>query len=125
MLKQYETIVINSPLVTETQLKESLTKYREFLSSNGAEMIYEEDWGLRKFAYPIKKKNTGFYHLFEYKAASDVIQRLETEFNRDEKILRYLSVVLDKYAVEYNEKKRKTGKTLHSAVEEPKVIENE
>ena len=109
MVKQYETIIINSPLVTEGQLKESLTKFREFLLSNGAEMVHEEDWGLKKFAYPIKKKTTGFYHLFEYRADPELIQKLETEFNSDEKILRYLTVYLDKFGVEYNDRRRKGG----------------
>jgi small subunit ribosomal protein S6 len=124
MIKQYETIIINSPLVTESQLKESLTKYRDFLTNNGVEIIYEEEWGLKKFAYPIKKKSTGYYQLFEYRANPDLVAKLETEFNRDEKILRYLSVSLDKYALEYNEKKRKSGKTL-SQITEPKEIVNE
>lgn len=130
MVKQYETIIINSPLVTEGQLKESLTKFREFLLGNGAEMVHEEDWGLKKFAYPIKKKTTGFYHLFEYKADPELIQKLETEFNRDEKILRYLTVYLDKFGVEYNDRRRKGGykKIVKETVKEteaPKEIINE
>ena len=125
MIKQYETIIINSPLVTESQLKESLTKFREFLTSNGAEMVHEEDWGLKKFAYPIKKKTTGFYHLFEYKANPELIQKFETEFNRDEKILRYLTVLLDKYGIEYNEKRRHSGKKATEFTEEPKDLLNE
>ena len=130
MVKQYETIIINSPLVTEGQLKESLTKFREFLLSNGAEMVHEEDWGLKKFAYPIKKKTTGFYHLFEYKADPELIQKLETEFNRDEKILRYLTVLLDKFGIEYNDRRRKGGykkivKETIKETEAPKEIINE
>jgi small subunit ribosomal protein S6 len=124
MIKQYETIIINSPLVTESQLKESLSKYREYLSNNGGEIVYEEDWGLKKFAYPIKKKSTGYYHLYEYRATPELVAKIETEFNRDEKILRYISVSLDKYAVEYNEKKRKSGKTL-SQIPVAKEVVNE
>jgi small subunit ribosomal protein S6 len=126
MIKQYETIIINSPLVTEAQLKESLKKYKEFLTGNGAEIVHEEDWGLKKFAYPIKKKTTGFYHLFEFKADAELIQKLETEFNRDEKILRYLTVYLDKFGVEYNDRRRKGGyKKIVKEKEEPKEIINE
>jgi len=125
MIKQYETIIINSPLITESQLKDSLTRYREFLTGNGAEMVHEEDWGLKKFAYPIKKKTTGFYHLFEYKANPELIQKFETEFNRDEKILRYLTVGLDKFGIEYNDKRRKGGfkKVVREAAEPPKEKE--
>ena len=127
MVKQYETIIINSPLVTEGQLKESLTKYKGFLTNNGAEIVHEEDWGLKKFAYPIKKKTTGFYHLFEFKADPELIQKLETEFNSDEKILRYLTVFLDKFGIEYNDKRRKGGykKYVRETTEAPKEIINE
>jgi len=109
MQNQYETIIISSPLLTDSQLKESNKKYRDLIRKNG-KIVHEEDWGLRKLAYPIKKKSSGYYYLFEYTANTEFIQKLETQFNRDEKILRYLSVSLDKYAIEYNEKKRKTGK---------------
>ncbi|MBT5530853.1 MAG: 30S ribosomal protein S6, partial [Cytophagia bacterium] len=65
MQNHYETIFITSPLVTDSQLKESVARFKELMTQNGAEIIYEEDWGLRKFAYPIKKKTTGYYHVFE------------------------------------------------------------
>ena len=80
--------------------------FRRFLTERGAEFVHEENWGLRKLAYPIQKKSTGFYQLFEFKAEPDVIRPYETEFKRDERIMRYLTVSLDKYAVAYNEKKR-------------------
>ncbi|MBC8344613.1 MAG: 30S ribosomal protein S6 [Bacteroidetes bacterium] len=118
MQNHYETIFITSPLVTDSQLKESVARFKDLMTQNGAEVIYEEDWGLRKFSYPIKKKTTGYYHLFEYKAPSEFIQKLETEFNRDEKILRYLTVSLEKYGIMYNEKRRKEGKNVA-----PKLIE--
>lgn len=125
MLKQYETIIINTPLITESQVKDSIRKYKDFLTKNGAEIVYEEDWGLRKFAYPIKKKTSGFYHLFEFKTEPEVIKKLETEFNRDEKLLRYLTVCLDKYALEYNEKRRQSGKKTMESTEEPKDLLND
>lgn len=125
MLKQYETIIINTPLITENQVKDSIKKYKDFLAKNHAEIVYEEEWGLRKFAYPIKKKTSGFYHLFEYKCDPKIIKKLETEFNRDEKILRYLTVSLDKYALEYNEKRRQSGKKTMEVTEEPKNLLND
>lgn len=69
-------------------------------------MIHEEDWGMKKLAYPIQKKSTGFYHLFEFKANPEFIDKLEIEFRRDEKIIRFMTVKLDKYAVEYSRKRR-------------------
>ena len=118
MQNHYETIFITSPLVTDSQLKDSVARFKDLMTQNGAEIIFEEDWGLRKFAYPIKKKTTGYYHLFEYKANTDLVHKLETEFNRDEKILRYLTVKLEKYGIEYNERRRKEGKNTI-----PKVVE--
>ncbi|MEA3494895.1 MAG: 30S ribosomal protein S6 [Bacteroidota bacterium] len=106
MKKHYEGIFIISPLVTENQLKETVAHFKKLLTSNGGEIIHEEDWGLKKFAYPIKKKSSGYYHLFEFKIEPDFIQKLETEYLRNEKILRFLTVSLDKYALEFNEKRR-------------------
>lgn len=121
MQNHYETIFITSPLVTDSQLKESVARFKELMTRNGAEIIYEEDWGLKKFAYPIKKKSTGYYHLFEYKADAEFVQKFETEFNRDEKILRYLTVKLDKYAIEYNERRKKGGKRFSVVVPEEQI----
>ena len=107
-IKNYETVFIMTPLLSETQMKETVDKFRKVLKSNGAELVHEENWGLKKLAYPIQKKSTGFYHLFQYVADGTLIAKLETEFKRDEKIVRFLTVSLDKYAVEYS-KRRANG----------------
>lgn len=120
-MNQYETVFITSPLVTDNQLKETVARFKELMTQNGAEIVHEEDWGLKKFAYPIKKKTTGYYNLIEFKCEPDLIIKLETEFNRDERILRYLTVKLDKYGVEYNERRRKEGKTYPDTLVQPKV----
>jgi small subunit ribosomal protein S6 len=124
MEQHYELIMINSPLLTEGQLKESIDKYKNLLNQHKATIIHEENWGLRKLAYPIKKKTSGFYYLIEFTVESSFIQKLNTEFNRDEKILRYLCVILDKYGIEYNEKRRKSGKKVGSESSEVKDIVN-
>jgi len=107
MLNQYETVIIMTPVLSEDQMKDTVTKYQGFLKEKGAEIIFEDNWGLRKLAYPIQKKSTGFYHLFEFKAEGEIINTLELAFKRDERIMRFLTVKLDKHAVAYNEKKRK------------------
>lgn len=107
MNRQYETVFIITPLLTEDQMKDMVGKYREYLSSQGAEIIHEENWGLRKLAYPINKKTTGFYHLVEFKADPAIIARFELEFRRDEQILRYLTVAEEKYHQKYAERRRK------------------
>src|SRR5436190_13491977 len=109
MTKQYETVLILTPVLLQEQVDEAVAKYRKFLADNGAEIVHENNCGLRKLAYPIQKKNTGFYYLIEYKTEGELINKLEIEFKRDERIMRFLTVVLDKHAITYNEKKRKNA----------------
>jgi small subunit ribosomal protein S6 len=106
-MNQYETVFILTPVLSEEQMKEAVKKYQDFLKDNGAEIVHEEHWGMRKLAYPIQKKSTGFYHLIEFRAEGNLIAELEVQYKRDERFLRFLSVKLDKHAVAYNEKKRR------------------
>jgi small subunit ribosomal protein S6 len=108
MSKQYETVFILTPILSEAQAKDAVEKFTAVITSNGATIVHEENWGLRKLAYPIQKKNSGFYHVVEYTATEgNVVDVLETEFRRDERILRFMTIVLDKHSIAYNEKKRK------------------
>jgi small subunit ribosomal protein S6 len=105
-LKNYETVFILTPVLSDAQIKDAVEKFKKVLLDNGAEIVHEDSWGLRKLAYPIAHKSTGFYQLFEFKAATTFISLLETEYRRDEKILRFLTTSLDKHAVDYNFRKR-------------------
>jgi small subunit ribosomal protein S6 len=107
MTYQYETVFIMTPVLSEDQMKETVKKYQGFLKDEGAEIVFEDNWGLRKLAYPIQKKSTGFYYLIEFRGGGDLVRKLEIAFKRDERIIRFLTVKLDKHAVIYNEKKRK------------------
>ena len=109
-MNHYETVFILNPVLSEDQIKETVKKYEDFLISKGAKMISKEDWGLKKLAYPIQKKKSGFYHLFEYTVEGDVVNELETAFKRDERFMRYLSVSLDKHAIAWAEKRRNRNK---------------
>ena len=106
MLKQYETTVIVTPVLTDAELRQLTSGYIDLLKNNGAEIVHEDFWGMKQLAYPIKKKTSGFYYSVEFNAPSDLIDKLELAFRRDENILRFLSVKLDKFAAEFNEKKR-------------------
>jgi small subunit ribosomal protein S6 len=108
-MNQYETVFILTPVLSEDQMKEAVKKYEEFLVENGAEIVHKENWGLRKLVYPIQKKTTGFYNLFEYKSDGQIIAKLELQLKRDERVLRFLTVKLDKHAIAYNEKKRRNA----------------
>ena len=105
-MNQYETVFILTPVLSEEQMKETVKKYTDFLTNKGAEIVYTNNWGMRKLAYPIKKKSSGFYYLIEFKAEGNVIADLEVAYKRDERLLRFLTVSLDKHAIAYNEKKR-------------------
>ncbi len=111
MKNQYETVFISTPVLSDVQIKEAVTKFRSIITEDGGEILNEEDWGLRKLAYPIQKKSTGFYHLIEFKAEPSLIAKLETQYRRDERIIRFLTFKLDKYAAEYAEKRRNKAKT--------------
>jgi len=107
MANQYETVFIMTPVLSDDQMKETVGKYQKLLKDKGAEIVLEDNWGLRKLAYPIQKKSTGFYYLIEFKSEGDIIKDVELAFKRDERIIRFLTVKLDKHAIAYNEKKRK------------------
>lgn len=106
-LRNYETVFILNPVLSEQQMKDTVEKFKKVLLDNGAEIVHEDNWGLRTLAYPIQKKNTGFYTIVEFIAPTKLTAILETEYRRDERVMRFLTTTLDKHAVEYNDKKRK------------------
>lgn len=107
MTKQYETTLIVTPVLTDDKVKEAIKTHVDFLKSSDLEIVAEDYWGMRQLAYPIRKKTTGFYYLVEFKTEDPtLVDRFELNLKRDENILRFLTVKLDKYAIDYNEKKR-------------------
>ena len=121
MLKQYETVFIATPVLSDAQMKEAVKKYTDLITANGGEIVYEEDWGLKQLAYPIQHKTSGFYYLIEFKASPEFVANLEVQYKRDERILRFLTVALDKDAVAYAQKRRdnKNKKAEAKAEAEP------
>lgn len=118
MLKNYETVFIVTPVLSDDQFKEAVSKFKKILADGGAEIVHENNWGLKKLAYPIQKKSTGFYYLIEFKAPSTLISKLEVEYKRDERVLRFLTLALDKHSIAYNDRKRK-GLVNRKPVEAP------
>ena len=119
MLKQYETVFIATPVLSEQQMKEAVAKYTQLIADNGGEVVYEENWGLKQLAYPIQHKTSGFYYLIQFKAEPSFIETLETQYFRDERIIRYLTVALDKHAVAYAAKRRENKAAKAAAKAEP------
>ena len=110
-MNQYETVFILNPVLSEDQVKEAVDKYVALLKDRGANIINKENWGLKKMAYPIQKKKSGFYHLLDYKVAGEAITSFELEFRRDDSVMRYLTVRLDKHAEAWAEKRRERVKS--------------
>ncbi len=104
----YESVIILTPVLSEKMLQDAVDSYRKLITGNGGELIHEENWGLTKMAYPIQKKTTGFYQIFEFAAeeGSEIVDKLELAYRRDEQVLRYLTLKLDKHAIVYNERRR-------------------
>jgi small subunit ribosomal protein S6 len=105
-MNQYETVFILTPVLSDDQMKEAVEKFKDILVKEGGEIINSENWGLKKLAYPIQKKSTGFYQLIEFKADPTVVAKLEVNFRRDERVIRFLTFRMDKFAAEYAEKRR-------------------
>ena len=117
-MNHYETVFIMTPVLSDDQAKEAVSKYKKLIQELGGKIFHEENWGLKKLAYPIQKKSTGFYHLFQFQAPGAAIGTLEVEYKRDERLLRFLTVALDKHAIEYEERRR--NKTKYKEVVEKK-----
>ncbi len=107
-MSNYETVFILNPVLSEDQAKDAVEKFKKVLTKDKAEVINVEQWGLKKMAYPIQNKSTGFYNLIEFATENTgIINTLETEFRRDESVMRFLTTVLDKHAIAYNARRRK------------------
>jgi small subunit ribosomal protein S6 len=118
-MKHYETVFILTPVLSEDQVKEAVKKFHDFLTDRKAEIVDSDNWGLRKLAYPIQKKTSGFYHLLEFKAEPGVIADLEIAYKRDEKIIRFMTIALDKHAVAYRARKRGEKNNKEKVVTNP------
>ncbi len=118
-MQHYELMVIFTPVLSEEEYKAAQKKFSSLVTENGGEAVHENAWGLKSLAYPIQKKTTGLYWVLEYIAPTDFNEKLKTQLLRDESVLRHMFTALDKYAVEYNAKRKKGVAT---ATEKTEVI---
>jgi small subunit ribosomal protein S6 len=118
----YETVFILNPVLSEKEAKDTVQKFKEVLTQHNADVYHVEEWGIKKLAYPIQHKSTGYYALMEFRGNKDSVKLLETEFRRDERVMRFLTTALDKYALEYNARRRKGefNKSKESTIVKPK-----
>ena len=103
---RYETVFILTPVLSEDQTKEAVKKVKDLIKKGRGKVHHEESWGMRKLAYPIQKKSTGFYHLFEFESEAPFVDKLETEYRRDERILRFMTVKMDKHHQAFADRRR-------------------
>ena len=107
-MNHYETVFILNPVLSEEQIKETVQKFKKLLKDSKSKVVVEENWGLKKMAYSIQKKRTGFYYLMEFTSEDrEIINKLELAYKRDERLMRWLTVKLDKHALAYAERRRK------------------
>ena len=121
MTNRYETVFILTPVLSEDQAKEAVNKFKDLIKSGDGKIRHEEDWGMRKLAYPIQKKSTGFYHLIEFEADPAFVAKLEIEYRRDEKIIRFLTVAMDKHHISFAEKRGDRKPAASKKTVEPTV----
>lgn len=110
-MNNYETVFILTPVLSEAQVKEAAEKFSNLITDNGGKIVNEERWGLRKLAYPIQKKSTGFYQLVQFEAEGSFIDTLETAYRRDERVIRFLTFKMDRDMIEYAEKRINKNKS--------------
>lgn len=117
-MNNYELMVIFTPVLSDDEFKAAQRKFTTLVTDNGGQLVAENAWGLKSLAYPIQKKTTGLYWVAEYQAPSDFNEKLKIQLLRDESVLRHMFTRLDKYAVEYNNKKRSGVPTGTEKLEE-------
>ena len=104
---QYETVFILNPVLSDEQIRETVDKFTGYLEARGSEIINKENWGLKRLAYPIQKKKSGFYQMIEFNAPGNIIGEYELQLKRDERIMRFLTIRMEKDAKKYSDKRRK------------------
>ena len=124
-MNRYETVFIMTPVLSAEQVAETVKKYRASIASNGGKIVHEDAWGLKKLAYPIQKKTSGFYHLIEWEAAGTAVLPFETEFRRDERIMRFLTTAMDKHHVTYAQSRRDKSNRKEEAPAKEEAPEKE
>ncbi len=106
-MNQYEVTFIVDPVLSGDEINATAQTYVDHLQSEGCKIVHVDEMGLRQLAYPISKRTTGVYYCIEFSSKQgNIVGKLELAFRRDERIMRFLTIKLDKYGVKYNDDKR-------------------
>ncbi|HEX2866614.1 MAG TPA: 30S ribosomal protein S6 [Ignavibacteriales bacterium] len=102
----YESAVIINAAIEEEQIEATINRISELIRVNGGEILDVDKWGRKRLAYTLDKTKSGYYVIFRFAAPTDLIAKLERMYQLDEFVLRFLTIVLDKFALEYIEKSK-------------------
>jgi small subunit ribosomal protein S6 len=106
-MKHYEVTFIVDPVLSGDEIKSTAKTYSDMLVTEGCKIIHVDELGLKQLAYPINKRSSGIYYCVEFSTETgEIIAKLELALRRDERIMRFLTIGLDKYGIKYNEDKR-------------------
>jgi small subunit ribosomal protein S6 len=129
-MRHYEVTFIVDPVLSGDEVKSTAEHYQKQLKDHGASITAVDEMGLTQLAYQIKRRSSGVYYCIEFATESaEWLGELELGMKRDERLLRFLTVKLDKYGVKYNDDKRngRIGKKKEEAAAEaapaPEVID--
>lgn len=105
----YELTYIINPVLEDDQTKEVVEKFTEFIRDNGGEIDEVDEWGIRKFAYEMDKKTSGYYVNAYFTAPGELIEKLERTLRIDDNIMRYLTLKYDAKMLRHRELQRKNA----------------
>lgn len=107
-MRHYEVTFIVDPVLSGDEIKSTAKNYEDMIRNEGSNIVHVDEMGLRQLAYPINRRNSGVYFCIEFSNESgELVPKMELAMDRDERVMRYLTVKLDQYGVKYNDDKRK------------------
>lgn len=123
--RNYESVVLINAALEDEQIEATISRILEVITTNGGEIVEVDKWGRKRLAYPIKKAKSGYYLVLRFKAPTQLITTLERNYRLDENIIRYITIALDKFALEAIAKQKESLKTVDVIVEEVIPVNNE
>lgn len=119
--KVYETTFIVNATLDDAQIDQVIDRFKEFIGKQSGEVTSLEKWGRKRLAYPIQKKNNGFYCVSEFTAPADAIVKLERYYSLDENVMRFLTIQLTEKMLKARTEQAKLNERSEAAQAEQKA----
>ncbi len=116
--RTYESVAIINAALEDEQIEVTISRILETITSHGGELLDVDKWGRKRLAYPIQKSKSGYYLVLRFNAPTESIAALERNYRLDETVIRYLTITLDKFAIEAIAKQKESSKAAEVAAEE-------